>query len=61
MGWSTHRTTLQSELHDDLAFKEGWQQWVGSARHDIMNRAIKSKSEFREGRERAGLLPGPTA
>ena len=61
MGWSTHRTTLQSELHDDLAFKEGWKQWVGSARHDIMNRAIKSKSEFREGRERAGLLPGPTA
>mgnify|MGYP003321822470 CR=1 FL=1 len=53
-------TVETRELHDDLAFKEGWQQWIGASRHGTILGALLARTQWQDGCERSGVLPGPT-
>ena len=56
----SHRPELLSILYKDQTFKEGWQQWIGASRHGTILGALLARTQWQDGRERSGVLPGPT-
>jgi hypothetical protein len=56
----SHRPKLLSILYKDQTFKEGWQQWIGASRHGTILGALLARTQWQDGRERSGVLPGPT-
>ena len=51
---------MYAALYNDQGHKESWQRLIGAARHQAIKAAVLDRSQWRNNRERAGVLPGPT-